>query len=270
NNDTDSYNYEEPESLFSRKIQIQREEEHIDNFYTPDRVREYDDVNSEYESRKQQTQRREFDPVRPGSFRKVVNTDIYNYEETDTSSWEQPAPREQYADNFNPTNTSDKIRKRYSENDNINISDYEEKEALIWKQQTQNREYRDYSQPERIRITNREVKEILSQDQQIQEITNEFGPVDMPNEYSENNNNNAHEPEASSWRNSINQNLYIDDSDDEQVSMPDGVWMVPPRINLFDILGEKKINLRRIQDSTNTHMTYNRKDEVCMIYVNIL
>ncbi|RHZ72155.1 hypothetical protein Glove_245g8 [Diversispora epigaea] len=41
---------------------------------------------------------------------------------------------------------------------------------------------------------------------------------------------------------------------------PDEVWLIPPHLKSSEILGTQKSNLKRIEDSTNTHIVYNENE----------
>ncbi|CAJ0829682.1 15037_t:CDS:10 [Entrophospora sp. SA101] len=82
---------------------------------------------------------------------------------------------------------------------------------------------------------------------------------------------NYEEEEAREWRQqsstsrSRRENRYDDgnsqykDDSGGAKRTPDEVWLLPPNVRPVVILGERGDNLKRIQDSTNTHMIFNSK-----------
>ncbi|CAI2172231.1 5799_t:CDS:10 [Funneliformis geosporum] len=72
---------------------------------------------------------------------------------------------------------------------------------------------------------------------------------------------NYEEEDALKWRQQKTEkgtDEFIDRSEGKR--MPDEVWLIPPHLSMVDILGEKRINLQRIEGSTNTHMIYNEQE----------
>ncbi|GBB93068.1 hypothetical protein RclHR1_02100017 [Rhizophagus clarus] len=60
---------------------------------------------------------------------------------------------------------------------------------------------------------------------------------------------------SSSWR-----STEEDDDGPKRDNNPDDWWSPPSQYSPFEILGEKRINLKRIQASTNLHMIYNKNE----------
>ncbi|RIA83606.1 hypothetical protein C1645_785960 [Glomus cerebriforme] len=277
NNESDVinlFNYEEIEALEWKQQPAQGE--HINDI-----PNENDDVNNEYkENEWNQTKKREdiiteFDPINISD--RVRERDDLNLrfrrENIDNTSSENDI------NEFDPFNTHKGVRK----SDDLNLPNYEENEALEWKQ----REHIDDISSENDKYEENEKNDSWKHRIQGRETIKEFDPFNTHKGVRKSddlNLPNYEEIGASAWKQRTQREHTNDTSSEndkyeendlrkhriqegetinelDPVNTHNGVRLVPPRINLFDILGEKKINLRRIQDSTNTHMTYNRKDE---------
>ncbi|CAG8799389.1 24319_t:CDS:10 [Gigaspora margarita] len=68
---------------------------------------------------------------------------------------------------------------------------------------------------------------------------------------------NYEEEEAREWRQPRSQQKNDDYITSTLKRMPDEVWLIPPNIDVKLVLGDRKINMSRIEESTNTHMSYN-------------
>ncbi|CAG8569282.1 27388_t:CDS:10, partial [Dentiscutata erythropus] len=68
---------------------------------------------------------------------------------------------------------------------------------------------------------------------------------------------NYEEEEAREWRQPRSQQKNDVCTTSALKRMPDEVWLIPPNIDVKLVLGDRKINMSRIEESTNTHMSYN-------------
>ncbi|CAG8666204.1 9611_t:CDS:10, partial [Cetraspora pellucida] len=65
------------------------------------------------------------------------------------------------------------------------------------------------------------------------------------------------EEEAREWKQLRSQQRNDEYATSPFRRMPDEVWLIPPIIDVKLVLGDRKINMSRIEESTNTHMSYN-------------
>ncbi|CAG8623592.1 18054_t:CDS:10, partial [Cetraspora pellucida] len=65
------------------------------------------------------------------------------------------------------------------------------------------------------------------------------------------------EEEAREWKQLRSQQRNDECATSPFRRMPDEIWLIPPNIDVKLVLGDRKINMSRIEESTNTHMSYN-------------